>query len=157
MTAVTTAVNNRRRGPARRPEAPPSGYASAMNALPERRPSRLRDEVDGNRPAMLLALGIGIIVGGVVAGIFVAGSYAVSALGGVGPGVAGLTTAVLIWFALWVSVSLGVGAGLAVAMRVWLALAPVAVRHTEAAERRAAVAEVESLLDEAGTARPERD
>ncbi len=106
---------------------------------------------------MLLALGIGIIVGGVVAGIFVAGSYAVSALGGVEPGVSGLMTAALIWFALWVSVSLGVGAGLAVAVRVWLALAPIAVRHTEAAERRAAVAEVESLLDEAGTARPGRD
>ncbi len=106
---------------------------------------------------MLLALGIGIIVGGVVAAIFVAGSYAVSALGGVGTGVSGLMTAALIWLALWVSVSLGVAAGLAVGLRVWLALAPVAVRRTAAAERRAAIAEVESLLDEAGTARPGRE
>ena len=129
-----------------------------MNSFRDRRsPSRLRDEVDGSKPAMLLALGIGIIVGGVVAGIFVAGSYAVSALGGVEPGVSGLMTAVVIWFALWVAVSLGVGAGLAVGLRVWLALAPVAVRRAEASERRAAIAEVESLLDEAGTTRRGRD
>ncbi len=115
-----------------------------------RRPTRHDDEVAGARPALVFALGLGVIAGLVAVGIFAGGVALIGHFGGVGSGVHGLIVGAATWLAFWVGLSVGLAGGLALGYRVWSGVAtPFAARSTEAAahdEARAAVREVEQLL-----------
>jgi Flp pilus assembly protein protease CpaA len=121
------------------------------------RPSRRRDELDGFRPALLLAAGLGVITSSIVAAMLTIWLLSISAAGGFGSGVAGLIAAAVVWIGFWIGLSLGLAVGLMAGFRVWLALYPAAQRNAAAhrirVERRAAVAEAEAVLREAELSR----
>lgn len=117
------------------------------------RSSRRRDELDGFRPAVLLAGGLALITSGVVAAMLTIWLLSISAAGGFGNSIAGLLAATVVWAGFWIGLSLGLAAALMAGFRVWVALYPAAQRNAAAhrvrAERRAAIAEAEAVLREA--------
>lgn len=118
-----------------------------MEPQSERTQRRL-DALAGTKPALYLALGIGIVTGGSVAVVMVIAALLLGAIGGVGSGASGLFTLVGVSIAFWVGTSVGVILGAAVGFRAWTALYPAYERRNAAAERRAAVDEVELWLRE---------
>ena len=129
-------------------------------STPSTRASRHRDELEGFRPAVLLALGLGLITSSIVAAMLTIWIVSISALGGFGSGVEGLLVASVVWVGFWVGLSLGLAAGLMAGFRVWVALYPAAQRnaaeHRVRTERRAVIAEAEAILHEAELSRDPR-
>ena len=100
----------------------------------------------GVKPALYLALGLGVVTGGSVALVMVAAALLIGAIGGVGSGVGGLFALAGISVAFWIGTSLGVILGVSAGFRTWVALYPAYERRTAAAEQQAAVDEVEQWL-----------
>jgi Flp pilus assembly protein protease CpaA len=130
-----------------------------MTESPGRSTNR-RDEIEGFRPAVLLAIGLALITSSVAAAVLTIWLLSISAFGGFGDGAAGLIAAVLVWTGFWVGLSLGLAIGLMMGFRAWMALYPSAQRNAAAhqlrAEHRAAIAEVEAVLREAEPANDSR-
>lgn len=117
-----------------------------MNSQPSDRLRRQRDALAGAKPALYLALGIGVITGGVVAIVMVVTALAIGAIGGLGSGASELFALLGISIVFWLGVSVGVILGVTAGFRAWIALYPAYERRSTAAEQRAAVNEVEDWL-----------
>ena len=107
-----------------------------------------RDVIEGSRPALYLALGIGLITGAAVALVLILTIVALGAIGGIGSGARSVVTLLGVSITFWLGISLGVTLGLMAGFRAWVALYPAYERRAAAAERRAAIDEVESWLRE---------
>ena len=108
--------------------------------------ARRPDLPAGARPALYLALGIGVITGGSVVVMMVVTAILIPAIGGIGSGTSGLFTLVGVSIAFWIGTSLGVILGFGAGFRAWVALYPAYVHRSEATEGHAAVYEAELLL-----------
>ena len=124
-----------------------------MEMQPPTRPTRRRDEFEGLRPAVLLAVGLALITSSVAAGMLTLWMVSISAAGGFAAGAMGVVAAIIVWTGFWIGLSLGLAAGLMLGFRVWMALYPSAQRnvaaHQRRADHRAAIAEAEAVLSEA--------
>jgi hypothetical protein len=114
------------------------------------RVQRHRDALAGSKPALYLALGIGVITGGAVTLAMVATALLIGAVGGLGSGASGLFAMLGVSVAFWLGASLGVILGVSAGFRVWVALYPAYERRSAEAEQRAAVDQVESWLRRPG-------
>jgi len=116
----------------------------------ERRPSeRLQRRLDvlvGAKPALYLALGLGVVTGGSVALVMLIAALLIGAIGGIGSGASSVFELLGVSIAFWLGTSIGVILGVSAGFRAWIALYPAYERRNAAAERRAAVDEVEEWL-----------
>lgn len=121
-----------------------------------RRPTRRQDELRGFWPGLRLALGLGLVAGTVTATVFVGWLSLTQAAGIIGTDSGNAVEVAGWWVLLWLALSAGLIAGLGLGYRLWGSAYPRAQRIEAARERRAAVREVEALLDDARTVREER-
>lgn len=119
-----------------------------MEPRPPDRLERRRDVLAGAKPALYLALGIGVVTGGSVVLVMVVTALMLGAVGGVGSGTSELFALAGVSIAFWIGTSVGVILGVTAGFRAWVALYPAYERRTTAAEQRAAINEVEQLLRE---------
>lgn len=125
--------------------------AYSDRAMEQRRsdPAQRRlDILAGTKPALYLALGIGVVTGGSVVIVMIVSALLLGAIGGVGSGAAGLFALVGVSIAFWVGTSIGVILGVTAGFRTWIALYPAYLRRSTAAEQKAAVDAVELWLRE---------
>ena len=116
-----------------------------MHEQPNR--AQLRQEmIAGTKPAIYLAIGLGVVTGGSVTLVITIVALTVAAAGGISTGALGLLQMVGVSIAFWLGVSVGVILGVTVGLRSWVALYPAYERRTATAEQRAAVEEAEALL-----------
>jgi len=80
-----------------------------MEMQPPTRPTRRRDEFQGLRPAVLLAVGLALITSSVAAGMLTLWMFSISAAGGFGADATGVVAAIIVWTGFWVGLSLGLG------------------------------------------------
>lgn len=100
----------------------------------------------GAKPALYLAIGLGVVTGGSVVLVMIVGALLISAAGGIGSGPSSLFALVGVSVAFWIGASVGIILGVSVGFRAWVSLYPAYERRTAAAEEQAAVEEVEALL-----------
>lgn len=115
----------------------------------ERRSDRVQQRLDtlaGTKPALYLALGLGVVTGGSVTVVMVIAALLLGAVGGVGSGTSSLFALVGVSIAFWIGTSVGVILGVTAGFRTWVALYPAYERRNAVAEQRAAVDEVEQWL-----------
>ena len=116
----------------------------------QERPSRAQirhDVIAGTRPALYLALGLGVVTGGSVTVVMVIATLLIASAGGIAVDTgSGLMQLVGVSIGFWLGVSVGVILGITVGFRSWVAFYPAYERRAVAAEQRAAIDEVESLL-----------
>ena len=117
-----------------------------MEPQPSERVQRRRDTLAGARPALYLALGIGVVTGGSAALAMVVTALMIGAVGGLGSGASELFALLGVSLAFWLGTSLGIILGVSAGFRAWVALYPAYERRAAAAEQRAAVNEVEDWL-----------
>ena len=117
-----------------------------MEPQPSERVQRRRDTLAGARPALYLALGIGVVTGGSAALAMVATALMIGAVGGLGSGASELFALLGVSLAFWLGTSLGIILGVSAGFRAWVALYPAYERRAAAAEQRATVNEVEDWL-----------
>jgi hypothetical protein len=117
-----------------------------MHPQPSDRLRRQRDALAGAKPALYLALGIGVVTGGSVVLVMIVTALMIGAIGGLGSGASELFALVGVSIAFWLGTSIGVILGVSAGFRAWVALYPAYERRTAAAEQRAAVNEVEDWL-----------
>jgi len=114
---------------------------------PEQRRAQLRqDLIAGTKPALYLAIGLGVVTGGSVAVVMTIAALLVAAAGGIPTGLSGVFPMVGVSLAFWIGVSIGVILGVSIGFRTWVALYPAYERRSTVAEQRAAVEEAEALL-----------
>ena len=118
---------------------------------------RRRDALEGAKPALYLALGLGVVTGGSVVIVMIVGALLLGAVGGIGNGVSGFFALIGVSIAFWLGISFGVILGVSAGFRAWTALYPAYERREEAAEKRAALLEVELLLQGPENNRPPED
>ena len=102
--------------------------------------------IAGTKPAIYLAIGLGVVTGGSVTLVITIVALVIASAGGISTGSLGLLQMVGVSVAFWLGVSVGVILGVTVGFRSWVALDPAYDRRTATAEQRAAVQEAESLL-----------
>lgn len=117
-----------------------------MEPRPPDRVQRRFDALVGAKPALYLALGLGVVTGVSVALVMVIVALLIGAIGGVGSGTSGIFALLGVSIAFWIGASMGVILGVSAGFRAWVALYPAYERRNAAAERRAAVDEVEQWL-----------
>ncbi len=115
----------------------------------QEQPSRAqltRDIIAGTKPAIYLAIGLGVVTGGSVAIVITVVALIIAAAGGLSSGLPGIFQLVGVSLAFWFGVSAGVILGVTVGFRSWVALYPAYERRVMSAEQRAAVEEAEALI-----------
>jgi len=115
----------------------------------QQQPSRTqlnRDIIAGTKPAIYLAVGLGVVTGGSVTIVITIVALIIAAAGGLSTGLPGIFQLVGVSLAFWFGVSTGVILGVTVGLRSWVALYPAYVRRVMSAEQHAAVEEAEALL-----------
>lgn len=117
-----------------------------MEQRPSDRAQRRLDILDGTKPALYLALGIGVVTGGAVVVVMVITALSLGAIGGIGSGASALFALLGISIAFWIGTSIGVILGVSAGFRTWAALYPAYKRRHAAAEQKAAVDTVELWL-----------
>lgn len=112
-----------------------------------RRTQLQQDLIAGARPALYLALGLGVVTGGSVTIVMVTITLLIASAGGIAvdTGV-GIMQLIGVSLGFWLGVSVGVVLGITVGFRAWVALVPAYERRTFVAQQRAAVEAAESLL-----------
>ena len=106
-----------------------------------------QDLIAGTRPALYLALGLGIVTGGSVAVVMLLGTLLVASAGGIATETGiGVMKLIGVSLGFWLGVSVGVVLGVTVGFRTWVALVPAYERRAFTAQQRAAVEAAESLL-----------
>lgn len=115
---------------------------------PERsdRTQRRLDALAGAKPALYLALGLGVVTGGSVVLVMVVTALLVGAIGGLGSGTSSLFAMLGVSIAFWIGTSVGVILGISAGFRTWAALYPVYERRHAVTEQQAAVDAAEQLL-----------
>ncbi len=117
--------------------------------MEQRQPSPVqqgRDALAGAKPALYLAIGLGVVTGGSVVVVMLVTALLISAAGGLGSGPSEIFALVGVSVAFWIGTSLGVILGVSVGFRAWVALYPAYERRNATAEQQAAVEEAEALL-----------
>jgi hypothetical protein len=118
---------------------------------------RRQDALAGAKPALYLALGLGAVTGGSVVIVMIVGALLLGSIGGIGSGASGFFALIGVSIAFWLGISFGVILGVTAGFRAWTALYPAYERREEAAEKRAALVEVELLLQGPENNRPPED
>jgi hypothetical protein len=118
---------------------------------------RRQDGLAGAKPALYLALGLGAVTGGSVVIVMIVGALLLGSIGGIGSGASGFFALIGVSIAFWLGISFGVILGVTAGFRAWTALYPAYERREEAAEKRAALVEVELLLQGPENNRPPED
>lgn len=121
-----------------------------MQEQPNRTQLR-QDMIASTKPAIYLAIGLGVVTGGSVTLVITFIALFVAAVGGISTGTLGLLQMVSVSVAFWFGVSFGVILGVTVGFRSWIALWPAYEHRTATAEQRAAVEEAEIMLRSART------
>lgn len=116
-----------------------------MQEQPSRAQLR-RDIIAGTKPAIYLAIGLGVVTGGSVTIVITVVALIIAAAGGLSSGLPGIVQLVGVSLAFWLGVSVGVILGVTVGFRSWVALYPAYERRIMTAEQHAAVEEAEALL-----------